>query len=551
VIGFVTNAGFLEANTTDGLRKCLAEEFSNIYVFHLRGNQRTQGELSRKEGGKIFGSGSRAPIAISLLVKNPDAKQYGQIYWHDIGDYLSREEKLEKISSFASIGGITEFNGWQSITPDQHGDWISQRDMSFNAHIAMGDKSSGVEIEIFSTYSIGVLSNRDPWVYNSSKKLLEEIVNGTVAAYREELSRCTGLPVEEVEKRINRQDPRVKWSSDVIKKLAKGVDYSFDPSVLRVWQYRPFSKYWHYSSKMWNWSHHLMPRFFPTPSTENIVICVHGVGVSKEFSALASNILPEKQLLANGQCFPLYLYESTEESDKIDVEGTGDLFAAKASKPAAGKGGYTRRDAITDSGLKHFQDAYAGETISKEDLFYYVYGLLHSPDYRERYADNLSKELPRIPAVKTAKDFWHFSQAGRDLAELHLHYETVKPYPVKMAVAGKTALTDDDYRVEKMKYGKNGKEKDLSTLIYNHRITLTGIPLEAYDYVVNGKPALDWVVERQCVKTDKDSGIVNDANDWATETVGNAKYPLELFQRVITVSLETMKIVNGLPKLDI
>ena len=212
--------------------------------------------------------------------------------------------------------------------------------------------------------------------------------------------------------------------------------------------------------------------------------------------------------------------------------------------------GYTRKDAITDDGLKNFQDAYPGEKISKEDLFYYAYGLLHSPDYRERYADNLSKELPRIPAVKTTKDFWHFSKAGRDLAELHLNYETVEPYPVKIEVSGKSPLTDEDYRVEKMKYGKSGKEKDLTTLIYNHRITLTGIPLEAYEYVVNGKPALDWVVERQCVKTDKDSGIVNDANDWAIETMGNPKYPLELFMRVITVSLETMKIVNSLPELD-
>jgi predicted helicase len=253
----------------------------------------------------------------------------------------------------------------------------------------------------------------------------------------------------------------------------------------------------------------------------------------------------------NGQCFPLYLYESAEDSDKIDFEDTGDMFAAKADKPAAGKGGYTRKDAITDSGLKHFSDAYPGEKINKEDLFYYVYGLLHSPDYRERYADNLSKELPRIPAVKTAKDFWHFSKAGRDLAELHLNYETVIPYPVKMEVTGKTPLTDADYRVEKMKYGKSGKDKDLTTLIYNHRITLTGIPLEAYDYVVNGKPALDWVMERQAVTTHKDSGIVNDANLWATETVGDAKYPLKLFMRVITVSIETMKIVNALPKLDI
>ena len=183
-------------------------------------------------------------------------------------------------------------------------------------------------------------------------------------------------------------------------------------------------------------------------------------------------------------------------------------------------------------------------------MFYYIYGLLHSPDYRERYADNLSKELPRIPCVKTAADFWAFSKAGSALAELHLHYETAPMYPATLDPSGKR-LTDTDYRVEKMRYGKNGKDKDLTTLHYNDLITVTGIPLEAYEYVVNGKPALDWVVERQCVKTDKASGIVNDANDWATETVGNARYPLELFLRMITVSLETVKIVKALPALDV
>lgn len=224
----------------------------------------------------------------------------------------------------------------------------------------------------------------------------------------------------------------------------------------------------------------------------------------------------------------------------------GDLFEQERAQPRT-----VRRDGITDAGLAHFQAAYPAETLTKEDLFYYVYGLLHSPDYRERYADNLSKELPRIPCVKTAANFWAFSKAGRALAELHLNYETVPTYAGAKIDTGGKKLTDADYRVEKMRYGKHGKDKDLTTLHYNGKITITGIPVEAYDYVVNGKPALDWVVERQCVKTDKDSGIVNDANDWAIDTMHNPRYSLELFLRVITVSLETMKIVNSLPKLDI
>ena len=168
---------------------------------------------------------------------------------------------------------------------------------------------------------------------------------------------------------------------------------------------------------------------------------------------------------------------------------------------------------------------------------------------RERFADNLCKGLPRIPRVKTSADFWAFSQAGRKLADLNLNYETIEPYPLKVESAGKK-LIDADYRVEKMRYGKKGKDKDLTTLHYNDRITLTDTPVGAYDYVVNSKPALDWVVERQCAKTDKDSGIVNDANDRAVETMGNPRYPLELFQRVVTVSPKTMTIIMSLPMLE-
>lgn len=231
---------------------------------------------------------------------------------------------------------------------------------------------------------------------------------------------------------------------------------------------------------------------------------------------------------------------------------TGDLFAGE---PATAAGGITRREAITDEGLAHFQAAYPGEAISKKDLFYYVYGLLHSEDYRERFADNLSKELPRVPRAKSAADFWAFSKAGRALAGLHVNYEKVEPYPVAFT-RGDTALAppadpERFYRVEQMKFAGKRPNLDKSTVVYNDSITMSGIPLGAYDYVVNGKSALEWVMERQCIKTDKASGIVNDANRYAIETMNDPAYPLKLFQRVITVSLETMKIVRGLPKLDL
>jgi predicted helicase len=550
VIGFVTNAGFTEANTADGLRQCLAEEFSSIFVFHLRGNQRTSGELSRKEGGKIFGSGSRAPIAISLLVKNPDAAQNGRIHFHDIGDYLSREEKLEKVSTFASVAAITESGGWQTIEPDQHGDWLKQRDDRFSDYIVLGDKEDKSATMLFANYSCGVQTNRDAWVYNFAKTNVAENIKLMIDCYNSEIDRFSkaypGLNRKEreatVDGFINTDSAQISWSSSLLADFIRMKKGDFLESKVVPCLYRPFSKQWLYFDSMFNHRPYQMPRIFPDVTAENRVIWTVGTGASLDFTCFISDSIPDLQGPAKIQCFPLYLYEEPETANPDQA----DLFAT--STPT--KGERKRRDGISDAGLAHFLAAYPGEPISKEDVFYYVYGLLHSPEYRVSYADNLSKELPRIPCVKAAADFWAFSKAGRALAELHLSYETVATYPVKIDTGGK-ALTDADYRVEKMKYGKQGKDKDLTTLHYNDKITLTGIPVAAYDYIVNGKPALEWVVERQCVKTDKDSGIVNDANDWAVDTMKNPRYPLELFQRVITVSLETMKIVGSLPGLAI
>jgi predicted helicase len=254
------------------------------------------------------------------------------------------------------------------------------------------------------------------------------------------------------------------------------------------------------------------------------------------------------QIVDNTQCFPLYIYEEISKDKSV---GSGNLFDNSLDLTVA-ETKYERKDGISDEGLQHFQTAYPSEQITKEDIFYYTYGLLHSEEYRTRYADNLTKELPRIPCVKKAEDFWAFSKAGRNLAHWHLNYETVEPYKATLETGSTpyNQLSADDFYVEKMKFAKKGEK---GTVIYNKRITIKDIPLEAYDYVVNGKPALEWVMERQCVSIDKKggSGIVNDANDWAIETMNNPAYPLELFLRVITVSLETMKIVKALPKLDI
>ena len=279
-----------------------------------------------------------------------------------------------------------------------------------------------------------------------------------------------------------------------------------------------------------------MPALFPTNNSENLIICTSGVG-SKGFTCIMANSLVDLNILEAGtQCFPRWL-----PGERIEpADGVLD-FGDPTEMPSG----------FSPEALPHFQAAYSGETITEDDLFFYIYGILHSEDYRQRYANNLMKELPRIPRVATYEHFKAFEEAGRKLAQLHVNFEEVKPYPANVVMKPGTA----NYRVTQMKWGKiSGKTgnaaKDKTRLIYNEDITVEGIPIEAQEYVVNKKSALDWVVERACVKTDKASGIVNDFNDYAAE-IGNPRYPLDLFLKVITVSLETMKIVKSLPKLEI
>ena len=319
---------------------------------------------------------------------------------------------------------------------------------------------------------------------------------------------------------------------------------SLDAKVGEIVQstYRPFFKQWLYFSRRLNEMVYRVPSLFPDLGASNRIICLAGVGAQKAFSCIMCDTITDLHAIQTGQCFPLTLY------DRADEDAHDDLFSViEADKPA-----YRARHGITDAGLAHVQAAYPGETITKDDIFYYVYGLLHSEDYRRRFADNLTKELPRIPCVKKVEDFRAFVAAGRALGDLHVGYETVDPYPVTLKQGDLSLATIDDpvkfFRVEKMAFGKN---KDRTTIIYNANITLIDVPLAAYDYVVNGKSAIDWVMERQAVKEDKDSGIVNDANDYANETMHDPRYPFDLLRRVITVSLETVKVVKSLPPLEI
>ncbi|SUB00844.1 Hef nuclease [Pannonibacter phragmitetus] len=550
VVAFVTNGGWLDGNATTGVRKSFGNEFSDLYIFNLRGDAHLTGERRRKEKGNVFGAGTRTPVAISVLVRSPEAAHRGRIHYRDIGDYLEEKEKLAIIRDFGSTRGIAEADGWTQIEPDEHGDWLNQRDASFDQFVKIGDKKDKTTETLFETYSRGVATGRDAWCYNRSRAGIEANITSLVDTYNDELAKSrqaqdAGQPAPKL-----LGDPRqVSWTRALLADHGRGKPLSIEDGQFVPSIYRPFGKEWLYFSRRLNEMVYQIPRLFPDADSPNRVIAMSSPGARGSVSALMTDCIPSLHAadMSGSQCFPLYIYDDADT-------GADDLFSG-ADQAA-------RRDGITDAGLRHFQVAYPDHPITREDIFYYTYGLLHSEDYRARYADNLTKELPRIPCVKKIEDFRAFAQAGRDLADLHVGYETVEPYPVTFKQGHPDTWVIDDpqafYRVTKMKHAGKRPNLDKSTVIYNANITMQDIPLAAYDYVVNGKPALEWVMERQAVlkdaynpKTKKGSDIVNDANRYAIETMNNPAYPLELFQRVITVSLRTMEIVRGLPKLEV
>lgn len=546
VIGFVTNGNWLDGNAQNGMRKCLAREFSAIYVFNLRGNQRTSGELSRKEGGKIFGSGSRTPIAITILVKKPKASdEAARIYYHDIGDYLSREEKLRIIRNMGDISN--PLMQWVSITPNEHGDWLNKRSEQFKLFTPLGDKDNIKDKRTFfvPNYSRGIASSRDSWVYNSSLVELQQNITKTIDFYNQQVeSYKTAKQEMSLDDFLadKRDSTKIVWTDTLIRDLQKGIKYKIDTSRCTVGMYRPFFKQAFYHDRILNHRVYQMPRLFPTSNHRNLVICVSGIGASKDFSTLITDCIPDLQLQFNGQCFPLYWYDDST----ADI---ADLFSAPQSEMDR----YVRCDGVTDWILSTARKQY-GSRVTKEDIFYYVYGILHAPDYRTTFAADLKKSLPRLPLVESPDDFWAFSRAGRSLAELHLGYERVEPYAGCRTIYSPLTNRGDEisYLIDdKMRFGKlDSKTADKRIIHYNAGITIENIPLEAYDYVVNGKSAIEWVMERYAVKTDPASQIENNPNDWCREH-DDPKYIYNLLLRIITVSLETMKIVRSLPKLKL
>ena len=533
IVGFVTNSGFLDSKSFDGFRKTLAQEFHEIYVYDLRGNQRTSGETSQREGGKVFGSGSRAGVAVLLLVKRPGPiTDPASIHYHDIGDYLTREEKLETVGKAA----FDEIE-WLEVVPNEQGDWINQRSQDYldlrPVAIIQSEQAIPSVVPIFGSSSYGAKTNRDAWVFNSSRETLQGLVERQVAFYNEQVE-----ALKMGASSIVKNPTSFRWDGTAEQKATRGLLLEVSPSAFRRATYRPFFRQHLYFDPVLNNSVYQLPSIFPTPDTYNPTILVErGLPTpSSTPGILAINVIPDNTANAGAgracQALPRYTYAEPTETSQ------GELLPVKPH----------RQDNITDEVLDAYRSRY-GQWLSKDNIFTYVYGVLHSPEYRDRYANDLARLLPRIPEVATVESFRAFSEAGQKLLNLHIGYETAEPYPLAEQVSPGAPEVPERYHVNKMRWGGSFKTPDLSTIVYNDWITLAAIPDEAHKYIVGPRSALAWLLDRYQLSTDKTSGIVNDPNDWGAE-IGDPRYIIDLVKRVTTVSVETMKIVKALPPLE-
>ena len=527
VIAFVTNGSWIEGNADSGIRACLVEEFSSVYVLNLRGNQRTQGEVSRREGGKVFGSGSRAPVAITIFVKNPDAEHDGcRILYRDIGDYLKQEEKLGVLRDAGSVSGISD---WQEITPDKHHDWVRQRNPVFEKFTPLGsdDAKKGIADDtIFWLYSRGLATSRDPYLYNFSQDSClanaRRMTEDYIAAY----SDIERNPQNSVDAAASAHSSNLKWDRALKDNLKRKKKNEFENSYIRKAAYRPFVATNCYADYTFANCKYQIDRIFPDSSSENQVICVTGKGSTKPFSTLITDRIPDLELISKSQCFPRYWYPKPP-----DAPDAMDALPGVEPEPS-------RIDNISDTALNAFREHYRDDTITKDAIFDYVYGVLHAPSYREQFANNLSKELPRIPF---APDFYAFAEAGKALAGFHLGYESCEQYLLEVLFAGEGEAQPHHFRLTEkpMRFADEAE----AILKINDFVSLSSIPEEAHRYVVNGRTPLEWFIDRYQIKQDSESGILNDPNGW----FANPRDLVKAIERIVYVSVESTRIIEGLP----
>jgi len=511
VVALVTNNGFLDGMTFDGMRKHLADDFDAIYILDLSGNVRKNPKLSGTTHN-VFGI--QVGVSINFFVKKKDSTDSpAKIFYARVDEFWRKEEKYRYLGSKEHYRNVE----WKQITPDKRYTWLTEGlGAEFETFIPMGSKKAKaakgkVEGVIFKTFSSGVKTNRDAWAYNFSQDALAENMKRMIDFYNEQEFkwRTVGDKNENVDDFVVYDDKKIKWSRDLKLDLKRGHITEYSEHRIKASLYRPFVKLHLFFDRVLNEEVYALPSIFSMTQTEkeNRVICVSGIGSNKPFQTLMASMIPCLDILEKTQCFPFYTYDED---------------------------GSNRRENITDWALTQFRSHYDDDTITKCAIFHYVYGLLHHPEYRTRYQANLKRDLPHIPY---APDFWAFAKAGQRLAKLHVGYEAQPEYRLNFIENSDMPL---DWRVKKMRLSK-----DKTRLQYNDFLTLDGIPPETYDYQLGNRSALEWVIDQYRVKTDKRSGIINDPNRG-----DEPQYIVKLIGKVVTVSLETVKIVKGLPALE-
>jgi predicted helicase len=507
VIAFITNNSFIDTKSSEGLRKCWTQEFNHIYVMNLRGAIRQKsGDLARKEGNNVFDI--MTGVAIVILVK--DSTNIHEVNYHDIGDYLNRNQKFNILTSAQSVSGII----WDKIVPDRNNDWINQRDDNFEKYQALSDE----ETSYFHVKDIGIVTNRDAWVSNFSQKNLTENVAKMIENYNLEIDnlyRNKSRILKELEaenkklddktiaKYITTDEKKVSWSRSLKQKAVRGLKTSLDKDSFFISMYRPFTKKYLYRNKFLNENVRKTYQTFPTSNHENLLINVPGPGYDGNFSTIITNVPVVMDGTYKARNFPKYIYNNDD-----------NLFGGKENN------------------------------IENDNDFYYIYAVLHIPEYRQIFSKDLRKVLPRIPQLKNKEKF---IEIGKKLADLHLEYETQSSW------SGVTVTGEEvgNFKVKKIKHPKvrnaEGKSvNDLTRITFSENITISNIPEEAYEYVVNGRSAIEWIINQYQVKTDKKSGIVDDPNEFSD----NPRYILDLLLSVITVSMKTVELVGQLPEME-
>ncbi|EJB68280.1 DEAD/DEAH box helicase [Helicobacter pylori] len=515
VLGFVVNGSFIDSKSADGFRKCVAQEFSHLYALNLRRdlNGKIQ-KIKEGEGDNIFGV--RVGVAIIFFVKDSSVTN-NTIHYYEVEDYLKREAKLNLLAGFENLESVP----FKEITPNAKGDWINQRNDDFEKLIPLKRDKKLQNDSIFDLNSNGVATNRDPWVYNFSPKILTQSVQTCIDTYNADLKRFNEVFREAFKQRtakdkgvkpadrykylsdqeITTDKTKIAWVQNLKTQLIKGKKLDdFSQEKISVSLYRPFNKQYFYYERELAWSFYSMKKIFPDKSAQNVVI---NTGVGKVFSALISSEIPCHDLLCHNQALPLYYYD--------------DLG--------------NRYNAISGYALNLFRRHYKDNAIVEEEIFYYIYAIFHHKGYLEKYKNSLAKEAPRIVL---SDDFKELSVLGKELAELHLNYESGEMHESVKHNLLENANIEGYYDVVQMKKDKKG-----DSIIYNQNITITKIPQKAFDYVINGKSAIDWVIERYQKTTDKDSLIENNPNDYA-----GGKYIFELLCRVIKLSLKSVDLIE-------